>query len=149
MQLRQRARQRKAEPSNLELSAEHAVDLSEQGEGVGDIFFGDTDTGIADTDHGPPSGLISVSTVIVERFLVNFTLRLFDAASEIGLPPHKTDFGQTLYAYGAGLGPYLVLPLLSPSNLRDGIGLVADVLLNSSSWLLEPEENLIITAGTG
>jgi hypothetical protein len=149
MQLRQRARQRKAEPSNPELSAEHAVDLSEQGEGVGDIFFGDTDTGIADTDHGTPSGLISVSTVIVERFLVNFTLRLFDAASEIGLPPHKTDFGQTLYAYGAGLGPYLVLPLLSPSNLRDGIGLVADVLLNSSSWLLEPEENLIITAGTG
>ena len=54
MQLRQRARQRQAEPSNLEFSAEYAVGLSEQGEGVGDIFFGDTDAGIVDTDHGTP-----------------------------------------------------------------------------------------------
>ena len=53
-----------------------------------------------------------------------------------------------MYTYGAGPGPYLVPPLLGPSNFRDGIGLVVDALLNSSSWLLEPEENLIITAGT-
>ena len=90
--------------------------------------------------------------MIVERFLVNFTLgpaRLFDVASKIGLPPHKADFGQTLYAYGAGPGPCLVLPLLGPSNLRDGLGLVVDALLNSFTSPLEPEENLIITAGTG
>ncbi|MEE8171466.1 MAG: MlaA family lipoprotein, partial [Alphaproteobacteria bacterium] len=70
-------------------------------------------------------------------------------ASEIGLAPHKADFGQTLHAYGAGPGPYLVLPLLGPSNLRDGTGLAVDVLLNPFTWLLEPEGNLIIAAGNG
>lgn len=92
------------------------------------------------------------ASVIAARFLVNSTLGLaglFDVASEIGLPPHKADFGQTLHAYGAGPGPYLVLPLLGPSNLRDGIGLAVDALLNPFTWLLEPEGNLIITAGTG
>ena len=54
-----------------------------------------------------------------------------------------------MYAFGAGPGPYLVPPLLGPSNFRDGIGRVVDALLNSFSWLLEPEEKLIITAGTG
>ncbi len=84
------------------------------------------------------------------RFLINSTLGLgglFDVASEFGLEPHKADFGQTLHSYGAGPGPYLVLPLFGPSNLRDGIGLAVDSLLNPLTWLLQPEENLII-AGT-
>ena len=92
------------------------------------------------------------ASVIVARFLVNSTLGLaglFDVASEIGLPPHKADFGQTLHAFGAGPGPYLVLPLLGPSNLRDGIGLAVDALLSPFTWLLKPDENLILTAGTG
>ena len=42
-----------------------------------------------------------------------------------------------------------MLPLLGLSNIRDGIGLAVDALLNPFTWLLEPEENLIITAGTG
>lgn len=92
------------------------------------------------------------ASVIAARFLVNSTLGLaglFDVASEIGLPPHKADFGQTLHSYGAGPGPYLVLPLLGPSNLRDGIGLAVDALLNPFTWLLEPEENLILAVGAG
>jgi len=89
---------------------------------------------------------------VAARFLVNSTVGLaglFDVASEIGLPPHEADFGQTLHAYGVGPGPYLVLPLLGPSNLRDSAGLAVDTLLNPFTWLLEREENLIIAAGQG
>ena len=90
--------------------------------------------------------------IIAARFLVNSTIGLaglFDVASEIGLPLHEADFGQTLHAYGVGPGPYLVLPLLGPSNLRDGAGLAVDTFLNPFTWLLEREENLIIAAGQG
>ncbi|MDP6588275.1 MAG: VacJ family lipoprotein [Alphaproteobacteria bacterium] len=90
--------------------------------------------------------------VIGARFLVNSTVGLaglFDVASEIGLEPHKADFGQTLYSYGTGPGPYLVLPLLGPSNLRDSTGLVVDAVLNPFTWLLEPEENIAIAVGKG
>lgn len=89
---------------------------------------------------------------VAARFLVNSTVGLaglFDVASEIGLPPHEADFGQTLHAYGVGPGPYLVLPLLGPSNLRDSAGLAVDTLLNPFTWLLEREENLTIAAGQG
>jgi phospholipid-binding lipoprotein MlaA len=56
------------------------------------------------------------------RFGVNSTLGLFgvlDVAGEMNLERHKEDFGQTLGYYGVGTGPYLVLPLLGPSTLRD------------------------------
>ena len=49
---------------------------------------------------------------------------LIDIASDAGLDKHNEDFGQTLGRWGVGSGPYLVLPLLGPSNLRDGIGLL-------------------------
>ena len=90
--------------------------------------------------------------VVAARFLINSTVGLaglFDVAAEIGLEPHEADFGQTLHAYGIGPGPYLVLPLLGPSNLRDGVGLAVDAVLNPFTWLLEPEENLAIAAGRG
>ncbi|KRB82563.1 VacJ family lipoprotein [Sphingomonas sp. Root710] len=59
------------------------------------------------------------------RFLVNTTAGiggLFDQASRVGIKPASEDFGQTLAAWGANGGPYLVLPLLGPSTLRDGVG---------------------------
>ncbi len=65
------------------------------------------------------------------RFVVNSTvglLGLFDVASHIGLPKHNEDLGQTLGYWGVGEGPYLMLPLLGPSNLRDSFGLVGDSL---------------------
>ena len=61
------------------------------------------------------------------RVLVNSTVGLlgcFDVASKIGLEKHNRDFGQTFGKWGFDAGPYLVLPLLGPSNIRDGIGLV-------------------------
>lgn len=56
------------------------------------------------------------------RVVVNSTLGLgglIDVASRAGLPRHDEDFGQTLGYWGVGSGPYLMLPLLGPSTLRD------------------------------
>jgi phospholipid-binding lipoprotein MlaA len=52
---------------------------------------------------------------------------LYDiAGAQGGVPQLREDFGQTLGHWGVGNGPYLVLPLLGPSNLRDTTGLVVD-----------------------
>lgn len=59
------------------------------------------------------------------RFLVNTTVGiggLFDQASRMGIKRADEDLGQTLAAWGANGGPYLVLPLLGPSTMRDGVG---------------------------
>ncbi|MBM3583276.1 MAG: VacJ family lipoprotein [Alphaproteobacteria bacterium] len=47
---------------------------------------------------------------------------LLDVATGLGLPVHDADFGQTLYVYGLGPGPFLVLPLFGPSTMRDATG---------------------------
>lgn len=63
------------------------------------------------------------------RITFNTTFGLFgfiDVASHMDLPKHNEDFGQTLGYWGVGPGPYLVLPLLGPSTLRDGTGLLVD-----------------------
>lgn len=63
------------------------------------------------------------------RLLFNTTfgvLGLWDSATRMGLHKRSEDFGQTLGFYGVGSGPYLVLPILGPSNLRDTGGLVVD-----------------------
>ncbi len=64
------------------------------------------------------------------RFLVNSTVGLlgvFDIATEIGLEKHDEDLGQTLGVWGIGDGPYIVLPFLGSSNLRDSVGLYIDL----------------------
>ena len=56
------------------------------------------------------------------RFLINSTIGLggfIDVASKIGLERHEEDFGQTLAVWGVGQGPYIMLPGLGPSTLRD------------------------------
>lgn len=67
------------------------------------------------------------------RLLFNTTLGvvgLFDVAKAMGLPQESEDFGQTLGVYGVPPGPYLVLPFLGPSSLRDATGRAVD-------WSLE------------
>ncbi len=62
----------------------------------------------------------------VGRFVVNSTVGLlgcFDPARQMGLEKHSEDFGQTLGRWGAGSGPYLVVPIFGPSTLRDAIGI--------------------------
>nr|WP_244158115.1 VacJ family lipoprotein [Pseudomonas flavescens] len=63
------------------------------------------------------------------RLLFNTTLGvagLWDPATHMGLPKQNEDFGQTLGFYGTPAGPYLMLPILGPSTLRDTGGLVVD-----------------------
>jgi phospholipid-binding lipoprotein MlaA len=70
----------------------------------------------------------------VGRVLVNSTIGLFgtiDVATSMGMAKPDEDFGQTLGHWGVGTGPYLVLPLLGPSNLRDGVGELPDFALQN------------------
>jgi len=67
--------------------------------------------------------------VTVGRFAINTTVGmggLFDVAKRNGLERHNEDFGQTMAVAGVGAGPYLVLPLLGPSSLRDAFGRLPD-----------------------
>ena len=69
------------------------------------------------------------------RFTVNSTLGLaglIDVASRIGLDKHDEDFGQTLAVWGVPHGPYIMLPMLGPSSLRDTLGMVPDAFLSPS-----------------
>lgn len=67
------------------------------------------------------------------RFLINTTLGvvgLFDVASKLGLEKHRQDIGITFAHWGVGSGPFLVLPLLGPSTVRDGVGVIANGYLD-------------------
>ena len=64
--------------------------------------------------------------VDTSRFLFNTTfgvLGFFDVATKMGLQRNDEDFGQTLGAWGVKSGPYVVLPLMGPSTLRDSVSL--------------------------
>ncbi|RMG37666.1 MAG: VacJ family lipoprotein [Gammaproteobacteria bacterium] len=68
------------------------------------------------------------------RVVVNSTLGiggLFDVASNMDLPRHDEDFGQTLGTWGVASGPYLVLPIIGSSSGRDAVGVVVD-------WFTDP-----------
>jgi len=79
-------------------------------------------------------GKFAVAGNELTRFFTNTTLGiggLFDPAKEhFGIRLHDEDTGQTFGHYGVGPGPYLVLPFLGPSDVRDGIGLVGDTWLD-------------------
>lgn len=63
------------------------------------------------------------------RIVINSTagiLGFVDVATDAGLLKNNEDFGQTLGAWGLDDGPYLVLPLIGPSSVRDGLGLIVD-----------------------
>ncbi len=85
--------------------------------------------------------------ITLGRFMVNTTFGLFglvDFANYFGIPPREeADFGQTLGVYGIGAGPYLVLPLLGPSTVRDATGIAVDsfiidptIYFTDTSWRL-------------
>ena len=70
------------------------------------------------------------SAETLARILVNTTIGLgglFDVASDMGLITEDEDFGQTMAVWGVEQGPYVVLPLLGPSTVRDGIGAYVDL----------------------
>jgi phospholipid-binding lipoprotein MlaA len=69
----------------------------------------------------------------VSRFVTNGVAGFagtVDTAADLGVPFHSEDFGQTLAVWGAGEGPYLVLPFFGPTNFRDGFGTIVDSVVD-------------------
>ena len=83
-------------------------------------------------------GEFSRANTTAGRFLFNSTFGiggLWDQASRIGMERQTGDFGQTLYAWGVPDGPYLMLPILGPSNPRDAVGIGVDSYLDPFRYL--------------
>lgn len=81
---------------------------------------------------------ITDATEDLMRFALNSTFGLgglLDWASPAGLPKHHQDFGLTLGHYGVPSGPYLVLPLLGPSSLRDSTGWIFSYFTTPTTYL--------------
>lgn len=71
------------------------------------------------------------------RFGVNTTLGIagiFDPAHSMGLEYHDEDFGQTLAVWGVASGPYVFVPLVGPTTVRDGAARVVDIALDPLTW---------------
>ncbi len=86
------------------------------------------------------------------RFLLNSTVGiggLFDPGTAIGLDERSTDFGETLYVWGVGEGPYLELSSLGPSTTRDAVGKGVDLLINPVWYLVGWPEVLTYPAAVG
>jgi phospholipid-binding lipoprotein MlaA len=96
--------------------------------------LGEPGTVLNDLAQGHPKR----AGVATARFAINSTLGLlglFDVAAGMNLPLHDSDFGQTLGRYGIGPGPYIYVPIVGPSDLRDGVGRIVDVFTDPVSLL--------------
>jgi phospholipid-binding lipoprotein MlaA len=83
-------------------------------------------------------------------FLVNTTVGvggLFDVGQRVGLETQPADFGQTLALAGVGNGPYLMIPILGPSTLRDGVGGVVDLFFHPLTYLIGIAPQLVWRGG--
>jgi phospholipid-binding lipoprotein MlaA len=79
------------------------------------------------------------------RFVFNSTLGLgglFDIAGDAGMERRTEDFGQTLGRWGVGPGPYLVLPILGPSTVRDTGALALDFQAAPAAWFQERRDQV-------
>lgn len=86
------------------------------------------------------------------RFGLNSTLGvagLFDPAAGAGLPHHDNGFANTLGRWGAAPGPYVYLPVLGPTSLRDLIGSAGDYALDPLTWAKFHGAQTLSTARTG
>ena len=75
------------------------------------------------------------------RFTINSTIGMggfVDVASDLGFDKHDEDFGQTLAVWGVSDGPYLVIPGLGPSTMRDTLAMIPDAFL-TPLWLIDHE----------
>ena len=81
------------------------------------------------------------------RFIINSTIGLagfIDVASKIGLERHEEDFGQTLGVWGVGQGPYIMLPVLGPSTLRDTLSRPVSSFLSVTFHMTETDVNIAL-----
>lgn len=99
-------------------------------DGIGNVFSNLGDVVVLTNDL--LQGKARDAGIDTSRILFNTTfgvLGFFDVATRMGLQKNDEDFGQTLGAWGLGSGPYVVLPLLGPSSVRDAAGRVPDAYL--------------------
>ncbi|MFP6775681.1 MAG: VacJ family lipoprotein [PS1 clade bacterium] len=90
------------------------------------------------------------SAKTLSRIVVNSVFGLgglFDVASHAGLTTNDEDFGQTMAVWGVPDGPYVVLPFLGPSTLRDSLGLVVDIG-SDANIINKMDSSEFITANT-
>ena len=83
------------------------------------------------------------------RFTINTltSLGTFDLASKVGMEKNETDFGITLAKSGVSSGPYIIIPIIGPSNLRDFSGDVIEYFVDPISSNLPNREYLAISNG--
>lgn len=105
------------------------------------VLPGPVRTGVSNFYGNIADLLISVNSLLqgkptdavgdAARFIFNSTFGMagiFDVATEMGIEKHEEDFGQTLGRWGAGPGPYLVLPVFGPRDVRDAAGLAVELV---------------------
>lgn len=83
-------------------------------------------------------GDVAHAAQTVGRAVVNSSIGLgglVDVATPLGIPGHDADFGETLALYGVQEGPYLVLPLMGPSNPRDMAGGLIDIAFDPLTYI--------------
>jgi phospholipid-binding lipoprotein MlaA len=73
-------------------------------------------------------------------------LGLMDVATPGGLPHHDNDFGVTLGRWGVGPGPYLYLPFVGPSTVRDAVGLGVDTAASPFNWVSFPHQTVVLVS---
>jgi phospholipid-binding lipoprotein MlaA len=82
-------------------------------------------------------GRVKRATVPARRFLTNTTigiLGLIDVAAKLGIIHHDNEFGVTLGTYGVGPGPYMYVPLIGPTTVRDLFGSSVDGFIDPIHW---------------
>ncbi|MBY0422692.1 MAG: VacJ family lipoprotein [Parvularculaceae bacterium] len=72
------------------------------------------------------------------RFVINSTIGFLgfaDVAGHLGIPGHDEDFGQTLAVWGVPQGPFLYLPVIGPTTVRDTVGFATDIVAEPLFWI--------------
>ena len=113
--------------------------------GISNFFnnLEEVDTFVNQLLQGKPKQSINDLT----RFVINTTVGLggfIDVASNIGLERHEEDFGQTLAVWGVGQGPYVMLPVLGPSTLRDTLSRPVSSFLSVTFHMTETDVNIAL-----
>ena len=114
-------------------------------QGVTNFFnnLEEIDTSVNQLLQGKPKKSLNDFT----RFVINSTIGiggLFDVASKMGLERHEEDFGQTLAVWGVPEGPYIMLPLLGPSTLRDTASRPVSSFLSVTFHMTDTDVNIAL-----
>lgn len=115
--------------------------------GVGNAFSNLEDVGNA--VNNMLQGKVGSGVNDLLRVLINSTIGvggLFDPASAMGLDQHEEDWGQTFARWGVPGGPYVVIPVLGPASVRDGVARILDSAFNPVRYLYPVSHRNLIYA---